>query len=324
MLQKYLATALVALIFMPAAHAVKPVKAPVEALVNPHNRIAVLTVDTVENQDRIAFTRSESLYGETPKAVTLRGKEEFVASAKPGMKYLAVYTRSMKDPITRDSRMTDPDGPRLVDYYVVRQALFPWSAELESLFTRIIKGGEKHLAEELAEILAIADSKATTMQQLGSFELFMRRDLFNHFTPKQGQTLKKLIDSKGYDEESSTLLLRSAALLSEPVVGDWVAEKARHIIDSRGSQYDLSGFTPGLVIAAANTLKRFGGGDDFSRLESLMVSNAPGVAKAAMRSLLELDSETAEQLMEKALSNKELHQETRRSIKHYLTHGVLS
>lgn len=324
MLRICLAAALATFFAMPAVHAAKPVQAPVEALVSPHNRIAVLTVETLEGADRIEFNRISSLYGETPESIILRGKPELVSMAEAGEKYLAVYTRSMKDPITRDSRMTDPEGPRLVDYYVVRQALFPWSAELESLFVRVIKGGKKHYAAELSEVLAIADSKSPSHQQLGAFELFMRRDLFNYFTPEQGKTLERLIDSSGYDEESSTLLLRSAALLREGIVSGWIAEKSRKIIDSRGSQYDLAGFTPGLVVAAANTLKQFGGPEDFMRLESLMVSNAPGVAKAAMRALLELDTETAEQMMKKALSRKELHRETRRSINHYLNHGVLS
>jgi HEAT repeat protein len=134
----------------------------------------------------------------------------------------------------------------------------------------------------------------------------------------QAEVLKNVLRQSAPDPQHRDFLFRSALRLSQDMTSPWLAEEFRKTIILHGSQYDLRSFVPGLVRTAARGLQQTGTPADIDLLSILLYSNNPGVSKAALAAMGQLDPAATVTKAEQAIERDWVHNETRRELVRYL------
>ncbi|MCO7227279.1 hypothetical protein [Pleionea sp. CnH1-48] len=300
------------------AHAVKPVRPPVKVLVNPYNVVVeAKAVSDIEN-GKVVFEIKETLFGKSEDKVTLRLNEAATEAFKKGQTYLIVYSHIMKHPIVRDEKVQDPDGPRILNYMLLRAAMFDTNKEVKALFDAQIQGAPKKPSQMVALLLKQMKSNNPLNRQIGIFELHMQPKWLPHFTDKQRSEFKEVIAGGTLSNEMQTYALKSFLKMDVDSDKEWLAEQARSIIKQHGSQVKLASFVPGLIIEAADVLGSVGTKEDIKMLNGLLDSNSPSVARTAFQSMAKLDENSAKTLAQIAVNERTLLNDTRRILENYI------
>ena len=117
-------------------------------------------------------------------------------------------------------------------------------------------------------------------------------------------------------------LLRTAPggvrTLPAPLAGSWLAEESRKILRELDPQFDLTSSFPRLAITVIEILATAGGKPDAALVSRFLGANNPGVVKAALATLDQLDPELARARSEAVLKRDDLHAESRRALTEYL------
>lgn len=299
--------------------AAKPVKPPSEQLRHERNQIAVVTVQSVAKQ-AVTVEQQQSLMGDAFSTITLH----FDPAAKPelvkGQQAIVVFSRFQKDPMLRDVWVEREKGPTIVDFPEVPAAWFPVSDSLKLL----LSGPNKAVGPEkrVDAALDLAQSNDTANQYFGALELFLDEQLQAALTPEHSKRLAAIVANPKTSEHHKELLMRVAASL--PVDDSaWLLPTARQQLTELGVTYDLASRKPALALVSARLIKERGNADDIELLASLLHSNAPAVARAALAGLARIAPEQAKAKAEAALAKGNIAADTRLSLQQYLKTGKL-
>ncbi len=301
----------------PAARAAKPMPPPLEVLTRGRNQVALMEVAAKAEAPRVRFVKREDLWGETPEELTARTSPEAWQELEPGQVVVLGWSDIRKNPLLRDVLEEDPDGPRVLKLPGIGPALFEDSAEVRYLVTTWRQPDPEPAAKVLAAVLAQMRRPVQRSRQLAVMELFTRKDLQEAFDDASLRALRDILSAE-LTPETRDFLLKTVLFLPQRWHGAWMAEAARQALAGVGAQLDLNSMMPSLVITSLHVLQRTGRAADAEPIRHLLVSNNPGVGKAALRTLDVLDPKIARAEGRKAMAGSELHAETRRVLEIYL------
>lgn len=303
------------------ALAAKPVPPPIEDLLKQRNQVAVMRVVEVhEQKQQITLERIHDLWGLSPQQVTLQAPLDDLASINPGQEFIVAYSYKRKHPMLRDVIEDNPAGPYVVNAFIAGPAVFENSVELRFLFNELQKDSEVKGNEVIKSLLTQIQQPHLRSRRLAVFEFVMRGDLFEeHLTRRHIKPYREILERGGLDAEMREFMLRASQAFPDRLRGRWIAEYCRRTIRRNGSQYDLASFVPLLTQTCVNLLAHYNSRRDIKLMEELLYSNNPGVAKAALRFLVEADEKQARTIASRVFTDeRQVHEETRRVLKAYL------
>ena len=290
---------------------------PIEDLQSHPERTRIVIAEAMKKPEssKIWFSISEQLSGDSPDKVLLRTDEETFADVEVGRSYVMAWTDMRKNRRLVAGWEKHPDGPFVVSLMGMGStALFEDSPEIRFLFAPVSQGVEQQIDALLAQMYR-EDFRS---RSLVISQLYLRPDLTEKMSPSQVEALKKVLQLQDLDPQHRDFIIRSAFRLSQDQTAPWLAEELRRIIIFSGTQYDLASFVPSLVRTAARGMGQAGQQTDIDLLSTLLYANNPGVSKAALDSMDQLDSKAARVKFEQAMSRDWIHKETRNYLVRYL------
>ena len=289
---------------------------PIEDLQSHPERTRIVIAEAMKKPEssKIWFSISEQLSGDSPDKVLLRTDEETFADVEVGRSYVVAWTDMRKNRRLVAGWEKHPDGPFVVSLMGMGStALFEDSPEIRFLFAPVSQGVEQQIDALLAQMYR-EDFRS---RSLVISQLYLRPDLTEKMSPSQVEALKKVLQLQELDPQHRDFIIRSAMRLSQDQTAPWLAEELRRIIIFSGTQYDLASFVPSLVRTAARGMGQAGQQTDIDLLSTLLYANNPGVSKAALDSMDQLDSKAARVKFEQAMSRDWIHKETRNYLVRY-------
>lgn len=305
---------LAALSLSPAADAAPRLAPPTASLCSGHNQVVAGTV--LERQsDRVRFQASASLCGEPAGELVVRIAPDALSQVVEGEAYILGFTRIRRNPLLRDVRELDPDGPRALEIPYLGTALLEDSSALRRLLSQAASLSPKSTLNVLTELLESGDAKH---RRLAIAELQLRPELYDHVGRKTGRAIRELLAEPGLDADLQDLLLQVGQRLPERYRGPWLAEASRRILGEHGPEVDLTSSVPALLQTALTTLGVYGEPRDAALAARHLRSNNPGVVKAALRTAGRFDAALTLDQSREALRPADLHPESRRVLEDYL------
>ncbi len=289
---------------------------PIEDMQSHPERTRIVIAEAMKKPEssKIWFSISEQLSGDSPDKVLLRTDEETFADVEVGRSYVVAWTDMRKNRRLVAGWEKHPDGPFVVSLMGMGStALFEDSPEIRFLFAPVSQGVEQQIDALLAQMYR-EDFRS---RSLVISQLYLRPDLTEKMSPSQVEALKKVLQLQELDPQHRDFIIRSAMRLSQDQTAPWLAEELRRIIIFSGTQYDLASFVPSLVRTAARGMGQAGQQTDIDLLSTLLYANNPGVSKAALDSMDQLDSKAARVKFEQAMSRDWIHKETRNYLVRY-------
>lgn len=302
---------------MQSANAAARLGPPIEDLQSNPERTRIVIAEAIKKPEssKIWFTISERLSGDSPDEVLLRTDEETFADVEVGRSYVVAWTYVRRNRSLVAGWETHPDGPYTVSLMGLGStAVFEASPEVRLLFTPVSQDAD----QQIDALLAQMQREDYRSRGLVISQLYLRPDLTEKMNPSQVEELKKVVQLQELDPQHRDFLLRSALRLPPDQTAPWLAEALRRIIVFRGTQYDLRSFVPSLVRTAARGLGQAGEQTDIDLLSTLLYANNPGVSKAALQSMDDLDSKATRLKVEQAMGRDWVHKETRNYLEGYL------
>ncbi|RMH21727.1 MAG: hypothetical protein D6696_05145 [Acidobacteria bacterium] len=284
----------------------------------PH-RVAVVEARGVVDDGRAAFVRRQLLLGdraeeEMPPELVVRMGPEALAAIEIGRTYVLGYTRLR--PAARQRRVyeEDPLGPSVVALPGVGDALLDDTPAIRRLVTTPAEGDRRTLEAVLDQLAR----PGALSQRFAAAELLLRRELQELVTAADVKRLQAVLAAPELDPMAHDVLLRAAEPLAARFGGEWLAEDCRRVLKAHGTELDLHSFVPSLVLTAARILGKVGNRDDVPLLARHLLSNNPGVAKAALPSMAALDPVATGERVRELVARDDLLAETRRVLERYL------
>jgi hypothetical protein len=304
------------------AHAARPVRPPLTELTQPYNFVLVAKAESREGENRIVFRRLEKLFAEGEPLVSVRMDEETCTDVALGGTYIVAYTTVTNDAQFREHKYLDPEGPKLLD---VRgfgaPALFEPTRELRFLFQTARaeeQPTDRAVLDALLAQMARPDSRSRSLVIL---ELYLRPELQALVSESDEKIIRDAIADRGLHAELKSFLLEAALKFPRPDKATWLAAAYRDVIATSGVQFDLTTHVPELVDTAVKGLRVVGERSDAQRLAPLLLSNAPGVATAALETMDVLDPEgtpvAVRKVLEDSLWDDSVNPEVRRVLESY-------
>jgi hypothetical protein len=290
---------------------------PVEDLQSHPERTRIVIAEAMKKPEssKIWFSISEQLSGDSPDEILLRTDEETFADVEIGRSYVVAWTDMRKNRRLAARWEKHPDGPFVVSLMGMGStALFEDSPEIRFLFAPVSQSAE----QQIDALLAQMQREDFRSRGLVISQLYLRPDLTEKMNASQVEELNKALQLQDLDPQHRDFIIRSALRLSQDQTAPWLAEELRKIIIFSGTQYDLASFVPGLVRTAARGMGQVGEQSDIDLLSTLLYANNPGVSKAALDSMDQLDSKAAMVKFEQAMSRDWIHSETRNYLGRYL------
>jgi hypothetical protein len=299
----------------------KKLVAPIEDLQSAPERIRIVVANALEKPERgkISFAVTERLSGEAPDEVLLRTDEESYADVVVGKSYLVAWSYLRRARLLHKGWEEDPDGPSIVEASSAGStALFEATPELRYLFSPGAITAPDDTGRQLDALLGQMLREDERGRGLVITELLLRQDLSEGMQAAHAEKLKEALPTVQRNPQHHDLLLRAAFNMAPELSTPWLGEELRRIIIWYGTQYDLYSFVPTLVRTAATGLKAAGDPSDVALLSLLLYANHPGVSKAALASMVHLDSAATVEQAEQALARGWIHSETRNALTQFL------
>jgi hypothetical protein len=304
------------------AHAARPVQPPLMELTRNYSFVLVAEAASRKGENRITFRRVEKLFADSEPMVTVRMDEDTCAAVELGETYIVAYTTVTNDAQFRDHKYLDPEGPKLLD---VRgfgaPALFEATPALRFLFQTARAAeppADRAVLDALLAQMARPDHRS---RSLVIMEFYLRPALQAMISESDEKIVRDTIADSGLHTELKSFLLEAALKFPTPAKATWLAAAYRDVIASSGAQYDLTTHVPGLVATAVKGLRIVGERADAQRLTPLLLSNAPGVATAALKTMDALDPEgtpeVVQQVLEQSVWDDSVNSEVRRVLESY-------
>ncbi|GAB4192539.1 MAG: hypothetical protein Tsb002_22290 [Wenzhouxiangellaceae bacterium] len=300
--------------------AAKMVQPPIQDLLKERYQISVLELQAIDRQaGKAEFEQVTDLWQETDDEITLNLPPYLLEEITAGERYIVAHSRFRKHPILRDVIQLNPDGPAVVEAFVVRHGLFDDSRELRYLF-REFQDEEPNARKIVARLLDLLEESDGRTRTLAAFQFQMSQPLYDDgLRSRQLRQLQEIIASNRLSAEEEEFLLSASPHFPATLETDWIADHCRQRMRQHGSEYELTSFIPLLVKTCTGIVAASGGGDDVPLFSGLLYSNAPGVAKAAMQALIDVAPQQADDILNRALaSGQPLHSESARVIRAYL------
>jgi hypothetical protein len=166
--------------------------------------------------------------------------------------------------------------------------------------------------------MARPDSRSRSLVIL---ELYLRPELQALVSESDEKIIRDAIADRGLHAELKSFLLEAALKFPRPDKATWLAAAYRDVIATSGVQFDLTTHVPELVDTAVKGLRVVGERSDAQRLAPLLLSNAPGVATAALETMDVLDPEgtpvAVRKVLEDSLWDDSVNPEVRRVLESY-------
>lgn len=304
------------------AHAAKRLGPPIEDLESEPERIRIVIAQAAKKPEpnRILFSITERLSGEAPDEVLLRTDQQSFADVVVGKSYVVAWSYMRRNRRVVEGWETDPDGPFTVRLMGMGStALFEDTPDTRFLFAPGNMDVSGNTSQQIDALLAQMQRQDFRSRSLVISELYLRPDLTEAMKPEQANELRSVLQKQELDPQHRDFIYRSALLLPKKMTTPWLAEEFRKTIILHGSQYDLGSFVPGLVRTAARGLKQTGEASDIDLLSMLLYSNNPGVSKAALEAMDQLDAGAALDKAEQATGRGWIHNETRNALQRYIS-----
>jgi hypothetical protein len=232
------------------------------------------------------------------------------------------YTTITNDGQFREHKYLDPEGPKLLDVRGLgTPALFEATRELRFLFQTARAEeppADRAVLDALLALMARPDPRGRSLVIL---EFYLRPQLQALITESDEKIVRDTIADDGLHTELKSFLLEAALKFPRPEKATWLAAAYRDVIASSGAQYDLATHVPALVKTAVKGLRVVGERADAPRLTPLLLSNAPGVATAALETMDSLDPEgtrvAVHRVLEESIWDDSVNPEVRRVLESY-------
>jgi len=306
----------------PPTLAAKRLGPPIEELQSAPKRVRIVVAEAREKPEagKILFAVTGEISGKSPDELLLRTDEQTFIDVKTGQSYVVVWTDKRRGSSPGKRWETDPDGPATLQTTAVgATTVFEDTPELRFLFAPATMADDTTAGRQLDALLTQMQREDPRSRGLVITELLLRDDLTALMGPEQITIVKNVLETADLEPLHRDYLLRSALRLPSEVTAPWLAEQFRKVIILNGTQYDLASFVPALVRTAARGLQQVGEPPDIALLGTLLYSNNPGVAKAALAAMDHFGPETAAGKARQALARGWIHGETRLALEHYLT-----
>lgn len=306
---------------MQPVHAAKRLGPPIEDLQSTPERIRIVIAQAAKKiePNQVVFTISERLSGESPDELLIRTDEQSYADVVAGNSYVVAWSDMRRNRRVPGGWEPDPDGPFTVQLMGMgATALFEDTTDTRFLFAPGTMDVSGNKSQQIDAILAQMQRPDFRSRSLVISELYLRPDLIEAMQPAQAEVLKNVLQKQDLDPQHRDFVCRSALLLPKNMTTPWLAEEFRKIIILHGSQYDLRTFVPGLVRTAARGLQQTGGTADIDLLSMLLYSNNPGVSKAALDAMDQIDPAATLVKAEQAIERGWIDSETRSDLQRYL------
>ncbi len=289
--------------------------APSAFVDRPQNVVARLAVLEKINGDKVRFKRVARLHGDAKRRETLRVSDEAYATLMVGETYVIAFTRLRRPPRTHGVYERDFEGPRVLEAPAVGPIVF---ADAEAMHRLVLRPkGDVLASARLEDILDSIVAEDLPSARFAAAELIFGDQLRAAIGPAQIQRLAIAIDRAARDSQLQDLLLRSAIPIAAEG-GQWLAAASKRVLSSHSIEVDFSSFVPSLLQSAAKALAASGAVDDSQALAVHLRSRHPGVAKAALVAMRQLDEIGARRSAREALEAPGLPTENRRVLERYL------
>jgi hypothetical protein len=304
------------------AHAEEPLRPPLTELTGSYQYVFVGDAESRDGDNRIVFRRGEDLFAESDPVVTVRMDDETCASVTIGKSYIVAYTTITNDPRLHEHKYLDPEGPSLLDVRGLgTPALFEPTDALRFLFRTAReeeRPTDRAVLDALLAQMARPDPRARSLVVL---ELYLRPELQAMIGAADEKIVRDTIADPGLDTELKSFLLEAALKFPTPEKDTWLAAAYRDVIARSGVRFDLATHVPALVDTAVKGLRIVGEPDDARRLAPLLLSNAPGVAIAALETMDAFDPQgtpvVVAKVLEQSLWDDSVDPEVRRVLESY-------
>jgi len=165
--------------------------------------------------------------------------------------------------------------------------------------------------------LSIADDdRDFRARELAIFELYLRPDLQNAMSADNARRYAAVTSDA--DARLKNFLLEGAKNFPEKRRSPWLEREFRGVIAAHGNVLDLNSDIPLLVKNSLLGLRDGGTEQDLDMIARHLYSNAPGVARAALAAMNDIDPRQAFALAQKALETDDIHEVTRRELTRYV------
>jgi len=297
--------------------AARPLGPPIAEFFNDRNRI-VTAVATVKSSDnKIVMRIVDYLYLEDDNQTTIVVDVNVFADVEIGTEYVIVFSRLRKNRLLRDEWEVNPDGPTLVKTRGLdTPAIYTSNAAIATLLTPHRRDALSADAET-SMLLSIADDDGDfRARELAIFELYLRPDLQNAMSADNARRYAAVTSDA--DARLKNFLLEGAKNFPEKRRSPWLEREFRGVIAAHGNVLDLNSDIPLLVKNSLLGLRDGGTEQDLDMIARHLYSNAPGVARAALAAMNDIDPRQAFALAQKALETDDIHEVTRRELTRYV------
>lgn len=311
------------------SYAAEPVKPPIEGSLK--ERFAIITAIPLPNG---TFKIKESLWDPKKQFTSKQDVEitnfshlysdiQAINKQQPNC-HIFVVSKFRKHLLYREVIEDNPKGVEIQTLPAVGPGIFSCNDDLIKIYSNIIDEKSDHEPQYLTTLLKLLESDDLQTRRLAAFELSMHRDWVRLADEKHTNSLRKQLNNQSIPDELTEMLIQAATGLPEDKYNNWFKAYLINNIKNNPSPYDLVTYTPLLVRSSVKTLYDLSllTEDDWSSIEPLLFSNAPGVAKAAIRTLEKLNTDRLHKETEAIFAANDkvdkLHTETQRVLKAFL------
>ncbi len=302
---------------LPSAFAAKPVKPPIDDFYKDRYVITEFKVKAQSGDGILTLEKVLDIWGKAKPVEELKLPKRKSIPVQVGEKYIVVFSYLRKHPIYRDVIEENPDGPTIV-HGLAGSAIYHSDDALKLLFNVSEKAHVNGLVKDTSQVIdaiftLLLNDENPRERRLAAFQYMLSNDLHTQLNSKQTKTYRNLLISQELPDLEQELLLTAARAMPMKHRKKWLANLCRKTVDSEGAEFDLLSFVPLKVRTCIRIIEDEVDAKDVDRLTTLLYSNAPGVSKAALRTLISWNEEQAEEIFHQVLNgNQPVHKETRR------------
>ncbi len=315
-------------------NAAEPIQPPFEDSLKERYAI-IIAEPTAGNDSGGSFKIKKSLWDPRNQVnnsddVTISNFSHLMRDINGGNKdqaacYILVVSQFRKHPLFRDEIISNPEGMAVQTLPAVGPGAFHCSPQITRIYTSAINKQQVIATEALHDLMILVESADRQSHRIAAFELAMRADLMQQASQQNVTHLRRLLNRESLSAEANEMLIQAAKALPESLYQDWFREYLLNVLNThQPANYELAGFTPLLVRNSILTLLNLSllQATDWSTLSPFIYSNAPGVAKAAIRAQQALSATRFQQDVATLLADNNqaarLHSETKRVLEAYL------
>ncbi len=239
--------------------------------------------------------------------------------------HILVISRFRKHPMFRDQIEDNPDGMTIQQLPAVGPGVFNCSDEVIRIYDAVIDTDQDSSKSALiTDLLTLVESEDMQSHRLASFQLAMHGDWMGQASQKNVDNLQSILAKNTLPHEATEMLIQASRGLSEQQYQGWFRDYLLSVLKNNPSSFDLGSFTPLLVRSSLLILRDMSLAEksDWELIMPFIYSNAPGVSKAVILVLNDLDSERfnseSEALLTDETKSGQLHTETRRALTAHL------